>query len=247
MAEKCDDTSPRRARGVQHGASPEEAAEAIGVTFLMNGGPATVYGARAFAAFQEFYGQRVTPADAPSASRGASTSSRPPGATRTPTSGGEELADSQAEFRGVQDPVAVQFEPAERSFGLIRARPVDGGELRYPAVQDPVAVDGPPSRSARPPRRVQRCRNLTGPRWRGSGPRRTIPRDFLVAVGVHVRQHRVEQRPLPVGHRPAQRRIGRVAEGLAQLARQLLAVFALPDAVPVGVHDREPAFPSRPA
>ena len=34
------------------------AAEAIGVTFLMNGGPATVYGARAFAAFREFYDQR---------------------------------------------------------------------------------------------------------------------------------------------------------------------------------------------
>ena len=40
---------------VLHGATPAEAAEAIGVTFLMNGGPATVYGARAFAAFQEYY------------------------------------------------------------------------------------------------------------------------------------------------------------------------------------------------
>ena len=38
----------------------EEAAEAIGVTFLMNGGPATVYGARAFAAVQEFYAERVS-------------------------------------------------------------------------------------------------------------------------------------------------------------------------------------------
>lgn len=36
------------------GASPQEAAEAIGVTFLMHGGPATVYGARAFDAFCEF-------------------------------------------------------------------------------------------------------------------------------------------------------------------------------------------------
>jgi len=35
------------------------AAEAIGVTFLMNGGPATVYGARAFAAFQEFHAERA--------------------------------------------------------------------------------------------------------------------------------------------------------------------------------------------
>ena len=43
---------------VQAGATPAEAAEAIGVTFVMNGGPATVYGARAFAAFQEFYAER---------------------------------------------------------------------------------------------------------------------------------------------------------------------------------------------
>ncbi len=40
-------------RELRH-AIPQEAAEAIGVTFLMNGGPATVYGARAFAAVQEF-------------------------------------------------------------------------------------------------------------------------------------------------------------------------------------------------
>ena len=44
---------------VQHGATPQEAAEAIGVTFLMNGGPATVYGARAFAAFCEAYDQQA--------------------------------------------------------------------------------------------------------------------------------------------------------------------------------------------
>ncbi|MFJ2754906.1 carboxymuconolactone decarboxylase family protein [Nocardioides sp. NPDC087217] len=36
------------------GASPQEAAEAIGVTFLMHGGPATIHGARAFDAFCEF-------------------------------------------------------------------------------------------------------------------------------------------------------------------------------------------------
>lgn len=37
--------------------------QVIGVTFLMNGGPATVYGARAFAAFQEFYaGHAAQPA-----------------------------------------------------------------------------------------------------------------------------------------------------------------------------------------
>jgi AhpD family alkylhydroperoxidase len=36
------------------GATKEEAAEAIGVTFLMHSGPATIYGARAYDAFSEF-------------------------------------------------------------------------------------------------------------------------------------------------------------------------------------------------
>jgi AhpD family alkylhydroperoxidase len=56
VSKQCDGCIAAHAHGaVLHGASPEEAAEAIGVTFLMNGGPATVYGARAFAAFEEFY------------------------------------------------------------------------------------------------------------------------------------------------------------------------------------------------
>ena len=36
------------------GATRQEAAEAIGVAFLMHGGPATVHGARAYEAFCEF-------------------------------------------------------------------------------------------------------------------------------------------------------------------------------------------------
>ncbi|MEV6426594.1 carboxymuconolactone decarboxylase family protein [Nocardia sp. NPDC051463] len=36
------------------GATRQEAAEAIGVTFLMHGGPATIHGARAYEAFSEF-------------------------------------------------------------------------------------------------------------------------------------------------------------------------------------------------
>ena len=35
-------------------ASKQQAAEAIGVTFLMHDGPATIYGARAYTAFCEF-------------------------------------------------------------------------------------------------------------------------------------------------------------------------------------------------
>ncbi len=60
VSKECDGCIAAHARAaVLHGATPAQAAEAIGVTFLMNGGPATVYGARAFAAFQEFYRERA--------------------------------------------------------------------------------------------------------------------------------------------------------------------------------------------
>ncbi len=42
-------------RGRPAGASQEEAAEAIGVAILMDAGPGTVHGPRAFAAFREFH------------------------------------------------------------------------------------------------------------------------------------------------------------------------------------------------
>jgi AhpD family alkylhydroperoxidase len=55
IVEGCDGCIASHARGaVQAGATKAEAAEAIGVTFLMKGGPATVYGPRAYAAFCEF-------------------------------------------------------------------------------------------------------------------------------------------------------------------------------------------------
>jgi AhpD family alkylhydroperoxidase len=51
----CDGCIASHARGAARaGATRQEAAEAIGVTFLMQGGPATIYGARAYAAFCEF-------------------------------------------------------------------------------------------------------------------------------------------------------------------------------------------------
>ena len=60
VSEGCDACIAAHAHAaVEHGATPPEAAEAIGVTFRMNGGPATVYGARAFAAFREFYAERA--------------------------------------------------------------------------------------------------------------------------------------------------------------------------------------------
>ena len=64
VSKECDGCIAAHAHAaVLHGAVPAEAAEAIGVTFLMNGGPATVYGARAFAAFQEFYSEHAAQQD----------------------------------------------------------------------------------------------------------------------------------------------------------------------------------------
>ena len=51
----CDGCIASHARAAARaGATTKEAAEAIGVAILMQGGPATVYGARAYAAFCEF-------------------------------------------------------------------------------------------------------------------------------------------------------------------------------------------------
>jgi AhpD family alkylhydroperoxidase len=56
VSQECDGCISSHARGAERaGATPEQAAEAIGVAVLMDGGPATVYGPRAFAAFMEFH------------------------------------------------------------------------------------------------------------------------------------------------------------------------------------------------
>ncbi|HTT55135.1 MAG TPA: carboxymuconolactone decarboxylase family protein [Streptosporangiaceae bacterium] len=66
VSKECDGCIAAHAHAaVQHGATPAEAAEAIGVTFLMNGGPATVYGARAFDAFREFYAEQAAQPNGP--------------------------------------------------------------------------------------------------------------------------------------------------------------------------------------
>lgn len=60
VSKECDGCIASHAHAaVLAGATVPEAAEAIGVTFLMNGGPATVYGARAFEAFREFHEQHL--------------------------------------------------------------------------------------------------------------------------------------------------------------------------------------------
>jgi AhpD family alkylhydroperoxidase len=55
VVEGCDGCIASHSQAaVRAGATRQEAAEAIGVTFLMNGGPATIYGPRAYDAFCEF-------------------------------------------------------------------------------------------------------------------------------------------------------------------------------------------------
>jgi AhpD family alkylhydroperoxidase len=55
VAEGCDGCIASHAQAAARaGATRQEAAEAIGVTFLMKGGPATIHGPRAYDAFCEF-------------------------------------------------------------------------------------------------------------------------------------------------------------------------------------------------
>jgi AhpD family alkylhydroperoxidase len=55
VSEGCDGCIAYHARGAAlKGASLEELAEVLAVALLMNGGPASVYGPRAWAAFDEF-------------------------------------------------------------------------------------------------------------------------------------------------------------------------------------------------
>jgi AhpD family alkylhydroperoxidase len=55
ISERCDGCIASHARGAfKHGATRAEVAETIGVTIMMNGGPATVYGPRALAAYDDF-------------------------------------------------------------------------------------------------------------------------------------------------------------------------------------------------
>ncbi len=55
VIQRCDGCIASHAEGAARaGATPQEAAEAIGVAMLMSGGPGTIYGPRAYAAFREF-------------------------------------------------------------------------------------------------------------------------------------------------------------------------------------------------
>jgi AhpD family alkylhydroperoxidase len=55
VTRECDGCIAAHARGAaSRGATDQEVAEMLGVTILMNGGPGTVWGPRAYAAYQEF-------------------------------------------------------------------------------------------------------------------------------------------------------------------------------------------------
>ena len=55
VVDECDGCIAAHARGAaRHGATEQQVAEALGVAVLMAGGPATIWGPRAFSAFLEF-------------------------------------------------------------------------------------------------------------------------------------------------------------------------------------------------
>jgi AhpD family alkylhydroperoxidase len=64
VSKECDGCIAYHARGAaMKGASREELAEVLAVALLMNGGPASVYGPRAWAAFDQFAPPRTPPAE----------------------------------------------------------------------------------------------------------------------------------------------------------------------------------------
>ncbi len=63
IVKRCDGCIAAHARGAaRRGASPAEVAEMIGVTLLLDGGPATVYGPRAWEAYHQFAARMAPPA-----------------------------------------------------------------------------------------------------------------------------------------------------------------------------------------
>jgi AhpD family alkylhydroperoxidase len=73
VTRECDGCILAHARAAaQRGATAQEVAETMGVAILMNGGPGTVYGPRAYAAFEEFAAHRGRPGGpgGPGGSRG---------------------------------------------------------------------------------------------------------------------------------------------------------------------------------
>jgi AhpD family alkylhydroperoxidase len=84
VTRECDGCIASHARAAaRRGASAGEVAETMGVAILMNGGPGTVWGPRAYAAFQEFAAGPVPGGPMPSGPQGPAS---PPGPVRRPGS-----------------------------------------------------------------------------------------------------------------------------------------------------------------
>jgi AhpD family alkylhydroperoxidase len=63
ITRQCDGCITAHARSAaRRGVTAQEVAEAVGVCIAMNGGPATVYGSRALAAYESFAEQAATTA-----------------------------------------------------------------------------------------------------------------------------------------------------------------------------------------
>jgi AhpD family alkylhydroperoxidase len=61
VVKRCDGCVAAHARGAaRRGATPAEVAEAIGVMLLLEGGPATVWGPRAWQAYHQFLAEGTT-------------------------------------------------------------------------------------------------------------------------------------------------------------------------------------------
>ena len=59
VSRECDGCIASHAKAAARaGLTPQEVAEALGVAIMMNGGPGTVWGPRAFAAYEEFAAER---------------------------------------------------------------------------------------------------------------------------------------------------------------------------------------------
>lgn len=84
VTRECDGCISAHARGAaRRGATAAEVAEMIGVAILMNGGPATVWGPRALAAFHEFAGDQEAAPPAGGAPGAGATAAPTPGAGAT--------------------------------------------------------------------------------------------------------------------------------------------------------------------
>jgi AhpD family alkylhydroperoxidase len=93
VVKQCDGCIAAHAKAAAaHKATPAEVAESLSVALLMDGGPATVYGPRAWAAFQEFAADHV--------SEPVQSRPEPPAVMNEEADGGEALLSGFAKVPG---------------------------------------------------------------------------------------------------------------------------------------------------